>query len=200
MSGWIKKRRIMRRYDLTAEIYDMRYAEEQTNKIKAGLRHVEIREKNRVLDVGCGTGILFDQFRDRSNTVVGVDISKKTLFQALRHAYEKETPNIHLVQADADYLPFKQNTFDNVFAVTILQNSPHPASTLFEIKRVGRCNTIFVITGLKSIFTKSAFMKLLKDVKMTKNALEEENLKCYVAVCRNTGQKKESILDENLEA
>ena len=41
MNGWLKKRRVMRRYDLTAEMYDMRYAEEQAAKIRAGLKHVE---------------------------------------------------------------------------------------------------------------------------------------------------------------
>jgi hypothetical protein len=36
MGSWLKKRRVMQRYDLTAEIYEMRYVEEQTAKIEAG--------------------------------------------------------------------------------------------------------------------------------------------------------------------
>ena len=183
MSGWLKKRRIMRRYDLTAEMYDMRYAEEQAAKIKAALRHVRIKEDDWILDVGCGTGILFNYLPDKLNLIVGVDISKKTLLQAKQLAREKRVMNAQPVQADADNLPFGQNVFGKVFIMTVLQNSPDPARTLTEIKRVGTGNAVFVVTGLKSVFRKSTFVKLLRKVKMKKIAFEEENLKCYVEVC-----------------
>jgi len=61
MGGWKKKRDIMQCYNVTAHIYDMRYAEEQTCKIKAALKHAKIEKYDVVLDVGCGTGILFDR-------------------------------------------------------------------------------------------------------------------------------------------
>ena len=66
--------------------------------------------------------------------VVGVDISRKLLI----HAKEQACPfqNIFLIQADADYLPFAESSFDTVFAFTLLQNVPNPMETLKEFKRV----------------------------------------------------------------
>ena len=56
MNKWSQKRRVMRRYDLTARMYDERYAEEQAAKYRAALKHLDIH--GSVLDVGCGTAAI----------------------------------------------------------------------------------------------------------------------------------------------
>ncbi len=127
MSSWQKKRRMMRRYDITAEMYDTRYAEEQAAKIEAALKRVAIESHDRVLDSGCGTGVLFDYIADKAKLIVGVDISRKTLVQAIRHVQRKSLSNVHLVQADMDNLPFGDGVFSKVFSLTVLQNSPEYA-------------------------------------------------------------------------
>jgi ubiquinone/menaquinone biosynthesis C-methylase UbiE len=186
MSSWQKKRRMMRRYDITAEIYDARYAEEQAAKIEAALKRVEIENYDGVLDSGCGTGILFDYAADKAKLIVGIDISKKTLLQAIRHVKRKSLSNVHLIQADMDNLPFGDGVFSRVFSLTVLQNSPEYSETLAEIKRTGTNDAIFVVTGLKSIFSKRVFERLLSKSQLKIVAFEEENLKCYVAICANS--------------
>jgi ubiquinone/menaquinone biosynthesis C-methylase UbiE len=183
MNSWHKKRRVMQRYDLTAEIYEMRYLEEQTAKIEAAMRHLKMEQQEQVLDAGCGTGILLDHIADEVKMIVGVDISKKTLLQARQRIYDDELSNVYLVQADVDNMPFSDNLFSKVFVLTVLQNSPDPAKTLTEIKRVGKTGTFFVVTGLKKIFGKRAFIRLLNNAKLKAVAFEEKDLKCYVAVC-----------------
>jgi ubiquinone/menaquinone biosynthesis C-methylase UbiE len=183
MNSWHKKRRVMQRYDLTAEIYEMRYGDEQTAKIEAALKHLKIEQHEQVLDAGCGTGILLDHIADEVKMIVGVDISKKTLFQARQRIHDNELSNAYLVQADVDNIPFSNNLFNKVFVLTVLQNSPDPAKTLTEIKRVGKTGTFFVVTGLKRIFSKRAFTRLLSNARLKAVAFEEKDLKCYVAVC-----------------
>jgi ubiquinone/menaquinone biosynthesis C-methylase UbiE len=183
MNSWLKKRRVMQRYDLTAEIYEMRYLEEQTAKIETALKHLKTEQHERVLDAGCGTGILLDHIADEVKTIVGVDISKKTLLQAKQRIYNNALSNAYLVQADIDNMPFSNNLFNKVFVLTVLQNSPDPAKTLAEIKRVGKTNTFFVVTGLKKIFGKRAFTQLMDNARLNVLALEEKDLKCYVAIC-----------------
>lgn len=161
----------------------MRYAEEQTAKIKAALKHLKIEQHEQVLDAGCGTGILLDHITDEAKIIVGVDISKKTLLKARQRIYDNELSNAHLVQADVDNMPFSNNLFNKVFVLTVLQNSPDPAKTLIEIKRVGKTGTCFVVTGLKRIFGKRAFIQLLNNARLKAAAFEEKDLKCYVAVC-----------------
>jgi ubiquinone/menaquinone biosynthesis C-methylase UbiE len=181
MNNWNKKREIMQRYDITAEMYEMRYAEEQKLKIEAALKEMEIKEHCSILDVGCGTGILLDYVASKAETVVGVDVSRKTLLQAKRRA--KKFGNVYLVLADADNMPFQENFFDYVFGITVLQNMPEPVETLREIGRVAKENAKIVVTGMKKAFALRKFRKMLSDANLKSVALEDECLKCYVAVC-----------------
>ena len=183
MDGWQKKRRVMMRYDTTASIYDERYADEQTAKVEAALKNMKIERQSLILDVGCGTGILFDHVDDRADGIVGLDFSKKTLLQAKERIRKESLRNVHLIRADADNMPFHNEIFNTIFAVTILQNTPNPSETLAEIKRVVRDDAFFMITGLKKIFTKEGFEQVLKNSQLNTLMLDDEKLKCYVAVC-----------------
>jgi ubiquinone/menaquinone biosynthesis C-methylase UbiE len=181
VNKWNQKRKTMRRYDLTAEMYERRYAEEQAAKYKAALESLNITRNTSVLDVGCGTGLLFSQVAAEAQTVVGVDISCKLLLQAKESA--RNFRSVHLVQADADHLPFVSNYFNVVFAFTILQNMPNPSETLSEIKRNATRDASVVVSGLKKTFPLEAFRMLLRDAGLRIVSLEDADaLKCYVAV------------------
>lgn len=180
MSVWDKKRDVMRRYDVTAQIYDMRYAEEQTVKIEAALKHVKV-EACMILDACCGTGILFNHVADMAQMTLGLDVSRKTLLKAKEQS--KNHASVDLVCADVDNMPLKDKVFDRVFAMTLIQNTPVPAETLNEIRRVAADNALIVVTGLKKIFARSVFRQLLKNAGLNNVAIEDEGLKCYVAVC-----------------
>jgi ubiquinone/menaquinone biosynthesis C-methylase UbiE len=181
VNKWDQKRKVLRRYDLTAEMYDVRYAEEQAVKYRAALERLNISRHSRVLDVGCGTGLLFSHVAAEAQAVVGVDISGKLLRQAKKHA--RDFRNVHLVQADADYLPFRNACFNTVFAFTVLQNMPKPFETLNEIKRSAENGTSIVVTGLKKAFSLEVFRALLQNAGLQVISLKDADaLKCYVAV------------------
>jgi ubiquinone/menaquinone biosynthesis C-methylase UbiE len=180
MSVWDKKREIMQRYDVTAQIYDIRYAEEQTAKIKAALKHVEVKA-DMILDAGCGTGILFGFVADNARMTIGLDVSKKTLLEAKERA--KNHASVDLVWADADNMPLRGKVFDRVFAMTLIQNTPSQADTLNEIRRVAKDDALIIVTGLKKVFTRSILRRLLKNAKLKIMVMENEGLKCYVTVC-----------------
>ena len=50
LTGWKDKRKIMQSYDVTAEMYDERYAEEQKRKYKKALENVNVTGK---VSFGC---------------------------------------------------------------------------------------------------------------------------------------------------
>jgi ubiquinone/menaquinone biosynthesis C-methylase UbiE len=162
-------------------MYDMRYSEEQKLKIEAALKEMKVKRQCSILDVGCGTGALFNYVADKAETIVGVDVSRKTLLQAKKRA--KNFGNIYLILADADNIPFKECLFDYVFGITILQNMPKPIKTLREIRRVAKNYAKIVVTGMKKAFTLEEFRKLLSDANLESVAFRDEGLKCYVAVC-----------------
>ena len=169
----------MRRYDATAQMYDVRYSEEQEAKYKAALTGLNVA--GAVLDVGCGTGLLFSHVAAQAEAVVGVDVSGKLLLQAKERA--KSFRNAYVVQADADHLPFRNDYFAVVFAFTVLQNMPKPAETLLELKRAAKRNGAIVVTGLKKAFPLGSFEALLQQAGLSVVSIKDDAaLKCYVAV------------------
>jgi len=174
---------VMRRYDLTSQMYNQRYAEEQEAKYEAALEGLRnsVNGDSAVLDVGCGTGLFFNHVAAQANIVVGVDISRKLLLKAKEQAGALQ--NVFVLQADADHLPFRKAFFDAVFAFTVLQNMPKPSETLNELKRVAKFGGRVVVTGLKKTFSLNTFMDVLESTGLRIVAfVDNENLKCYVAV------------------
>jgi len=184
LSSWSQKRRVRRRYDLTAGMYDARYAEEQEAKYQATL--TSMKPTGLVLDVGCGTGLLFSHIASEAENVVGVDVSKLLLLQARERADKPR--NVDLVQADADHLPFKNDLFNAVFAFTVLQNMPNPLETMLEIRRTAASGACVVVTGLKKVFSTEALTKLMYDSGFyAVSVKDKDKLKCYVAFGRKEG-------------
>ncbi len=170
----------MHRYDLTAQMYEGRYSEEQEAKYKKALANINLTKESVVLDVGCGSGLFFRHI-DVAKMVVGIDISRKLLFQAKEKT--RKISDSHMLLADADHLPFKRMVFSEVFAFTVLQNMPKPAVTLKELRRVAKRSGRFVVTGLKKAFTRPAFMDLLAGSGLQVDYFsDDDSLKCYIAI------------------
>ncbi|KUO40787.1 MAG: hypothetical protein AVW06_02010 [Hadesarchaea archaeon DG-33-1] len=137
-----RKRELKRRYDLTAHVYDRRYMGIQQEKYETVLANIQRR--GRILDLGCGTGMLLASLEKRARFVAGVDMSAEMLGAA-----KKRATKAAIVLADADHLPFADGSFDAVVSVTLLQNMPDPERTMRELARVLRPNGKAIITSLK---------------------------------------------------
>ncbi len=106
-------------YDLFSGVYDKFVAfhskDSQANVRQFFARVVPVQAGDRVLDICTGTGTLLAYLGKKvgkSGLVVGVDFS----MGMLQVAKEKlETfQNVHLIESDAGYLPFKNSAFDAV--------------------------------------------------------------------------------------
>ncbi len=184
MTEWDKKRKVMRHYDRLAGTYDLQYAEEQEAKIEAALSDVHLERDNVVLDLGCGTGLLFHHIGNSVEILAGIDVSTRTLKEAKKRT--KKFQNLALLRAEADYTPFPSQTFDIVVAMTLLQNTPNPQRTLIEIKRIAKQNATIILSGLKKEFALETFKQLLRNAHLgTQNIKISDRLKDYVAICEN---------------
>ena len=180
MTGWKNKHKVMQRYDLTADMYEERYAEEQKAKYKAALENLNVAD-SKVLDVGCGSGLFFIHAATQASMVVGVDISRRLLLKAKEQASAFQ--NVSVLQADADHLPLKDAFFDVACAFTVLQNMPKPYETLRELRRVVKFGGAIAVTGLKKAFSLSTFTAILESAGLNLVLfVNDEELKCYVAV------------------
>ena len=137
-----KEKDSKRFYDTIASSYEELYGKEQEAKYDAALKVIGSAHLGNVLDVGCGPAIFLRKVVSLSTLRVGVDVSR----QMLMNARGIDASSIHLLCADADFLPLRDGTFDSAFAFTVLQNMPNPTLTLREMLRVVRPKGVIVIT------------------------------------------------------
>lgn len=85
--------------------------------------------RQRVLDVGCGGGILADAMARRGAEVLGIDLASKALKIAELHAIEVQTPNVLYREISAeDLVAEAAGTFDIVTCMEMLEHVPNPSS------------------------------------------------------------------------
>ena len=85
----------------------------------------------KVLDVGCGGGVLSDAMARSGAFVTGIDLSAKALKVAQLHALEAQTPQVTYCEVSAEALAQEQpGTFDAVTCMEMLEHVPDPASVV----------------------------------------------------------------------
>ena len=83
----------------------------------------------RVVDIGCGGGILADSMARKGANVLGVDLASKALRVAKLHALEAGTPNVEYGEVSAEALAEEMpEQFDVVTCMEMLEHVPRPES------------------------------------------------------------------------
>lgn len=104
----------------------------------AAVAALGLREGDRVLDAGCGTGRALPPLRTAvgpSGTVIGADLTPAMLHAATRAGRDGDGV---LLLADVAALPLRAEVLDAVFAAGLVAHLPRPADTLRELARVVR--------------------------------------------------------------
>jgi 2-polyprenyl-6-hydroxyphenyl methylase/3-demethylubiquinone-9 3-methyltransferase len=85
----------------------------------------------RVVDIGCGGGILSDAMARKGAKVTGIDLSTKALRVAQLHALEAGTPDVEYREVSAEALAAEQpEGFDVVTCMEMLEHVPKPESVV----------------------------------------------------------------------
>ena len=95
-----------------------------------------LAENSKVLEIGAGTGLNFKFYPSKCNGTAS-EISIKMLEFAKQKIDSK---NIKLVQANAENLPFAEDSFDSAFATLVFCSIPNPADVFVELQRVIKPN------------------------------------------------------------
>lgn len=102
----------------------------QINPLRLGWIDSQVPLKGlRVLDVGCGGGILADSMARKGAEVLGIDLATKALKVAQLHALEAQTEGVQYREISAEALAAEQpGSFDVVTCMEMLEHVPDPSS------------------------------------------------------------------------
>src|SRR3989344_2805355 len=102
-----------------------------------------ISEGQKVLDAGCGEGILAVLMAKKGALVTACDISIPNIENAKKFAQTESVGNkIRFLCADIEALPFEDNSFDVVVSSHILEHIPNFHKGLDEVRRVSKYKVI----------------------------------------------------------
>ena len=110
----------------------------QINPLRLGwIENMVSLKGKRVLDVGCGGGILADAMARKGADVLGIDLAGKALKVAQLHALEAQTENVRYQEISAEALAAEQpDAFDVVTCMEMLEHVPDPASIVKACARL----------------------------------------------------------------
>ncbi len=137
-------------FDRLAAEWDLAFTAEDFERLSHIVAKCEVKPGWDILDLGCGTGILFDMLRRRvgdKGSLVGVDFSIEMAEKAHRNF---PFDNVSVVDADASMLPFKDSCFDLAVAFSAFPHFTDQQRALHEAHRVLKPGAPIYVIHLQS--------------------------------------------------
>jgi SAM-dependent methyltransferase len=133
------KQRLKIFWNMQQEYWDMLSSSESLESPSRQRAAAFLLPGESVLDVACGTAANSAWLGNRCQ-YFGVDLSIKALRQQV-------SPSLRLACGDADYLPFRSDSFDAAVATYVLEHAVEPIKTLQEMCRVVKPGGRIVLLG-----------------------------------------------------
>lgn len=142
----------------------------------------------KVLEIGTGMGTDFMKFVRAGAKATGVDLTEKSI-ELIEKRLEIENLRAELIVADAEKLPFEDNSFDVVYSWGVLHHTPNTEAAVREAIRVlrpggrlclmlyGRHSWLSYALWLKYAFLKGRPFESLSSVISRK--MESDGTKAY---------------------
>ncbi|HET6420981.1 MAG TPA: bifunctional 2-polyprenyl-6-hydroxyphenol methylase/3-demethylubiquinol 3-O-methyltransferase UbiG [Geobacteraceae bacterium] len=122
----------------------------------------------RVLDIGCGGGVLAEEFAATGFDVTGIDPSEKSIAAAKDHAACKGL-TIDYRTGSGDQLPFEDESFGIVCCCDVLEHIRNWEGVIAEVARVLRPGGVFLYDTInRTRISKLVFIKLGQECKYTR--------------------------------
>ena len=102
----------------------------------------------RVLDVGCGGGLLSEAMAQRGANVTGIDLGQATIEVAELHALESGAKVRYLRESAEDHSLLAPASYDVVTCMEMLEHVPDPQSVLRALRTLVKPNGHVVLSTL----------------------------------------------------
>lgn len=131
-------------YDIATRAYAFFKDGNEKKRVMKYLSLLDIKNEDKVIEISIGTGRNIKYLNPRA-TYFGIDISFEML-KRCRKKMKKLNREITLIQAEAESLPIKNESFDVVFSAGGFNFFNDPGKALNEMLRIAKSGTKILIT------------------------------------------------------
>ncbi len=147
--------------------FAFRYIEQK--RIEKLIEAAEIKESDKILEVGCGAGHILEKVR--KGKLYGIDISEIQIERTKKRMGDK----VELKKAPGENIPYEDKFFDKILCSEVIEHVIDPREVLKEISRVLKDNGILslsipnedVINSTKKFLKKTGLIKVIDNEKNT---------------------------------
>jgi ubiquinone biosynthesis O-methyltransferase len=100
------------------------------------LDNTNLYKNSKILDVGCGAGMMAKEIANRGYEISGIDYSYNMVKKAKDICKVNTNFSIHFLQGDVESLPFKDSVFDAVLCLGVITYLKSEQKALREISRI----------------------------------------------------------------
>ncbi|PKL72645.1 hypothetical protein CVV26_00015 [Candidatus Kuenenbacteria bacterium HGW-Kuenenbacteria-1] len=135
-----------------------------------------IKDDDTILDLGCGNGRLFELFNNKKIDYIGIDNCEE-LIKIAKEKYQ--STNATFLVGDAINLPFKNEKFNAIFCIAVLNHIPSKKlqiKVLKNIKKILKKDGVLIMTNWNfyqkkyfSLIIKSFFFSLFSKAPLIKS-------------------------------
>jgi len=130
--------------DLYLRIFGYPYPPRR-NEAAIVFKFLNPKKNEKILDIGCGDGVWYNQLRKRGIQVTGLDTSSYDLNKLKERAKSFDIES-KIIEADAQNMPFEQNTFDKTYSISTFEHIKDDKKVFREVARVLKPQGLLVIS------------------------------------------------------
>jgi len=148
-----QQEKIQEHYDSVADIYDNHY---DLSRGRCYHTHISrllmesLPHNAALLDIGCGTGLFIEKYREAGASAVGIDLSRRMITRARRRCATSD-----FMIGTGESIPFADNSFDAISSLLVFSYLRDPDQMLREAYRVAKPGGVIAICTLgKKLITR----------------------------------------------
>ena len=117
-------------------------------------------EKKTILDIGCGGGLISEEFAKRKAFVTGIDENSFNIRQAKEHAINNSLKINYINNSLNSFLKKNTKKFDLILCLEVLEHVDNIENTLDKISKLMSNNSILILSTINRNVKSLIFAKI----------------------------------------